>query len=112
MSHSVNGNGTQIKMYTTSWCPDCWRAKSVMRGNGVNFEEIDIESDEDARELVQKLNKGNMSVPTIVFPRRRCVDRAFDNGADDQTLHLIAQIHCTQAMLPPVVAPAHVGREL
>ena len=69
MSHSVNGNGTQIKMYTTSWCPDCWRAKSVMRGYMVsNFEEIDIESDEDARELVQKLNKGNMSVPTIVFP--------------------------------------------
>ena len=68
MSHSVNGNSTQIKMYTTGWCPDCWRAKSVMRGNGVEFEEIDIESDEEARELVQKLNKGNMSVPTIVFP--------------------------------------------
>ncbi len=68
MSNSVNGNDAQIKMYTTEWCPDCWRAKSVMRGQGVAFEEIDIEGDEDARELVQKLNKGNMSVPTIVFP--------------------------------------------
>ena len=68
MSTSVNRNGAQIKMYTTSWCPDCWRAKSVMRGNSVEFEEIDIESDEEARELVQKLNRGNMSVPTIVFP--------------------------------------------
>ena len=68
MSHSVNGNGAQIKMYTTSWCPDCWRGESVMRGQGVEFDEIDIEGDEDARELVQELNKGNMSVPTIVFP--------------------------------------------
>ena len=49
MSNSVNGNGAQIKMYTTGWCPDCWRAKSVMRGNGVEFEEIDIESDEEAQ---------------------------------------------------------------
>ena len=40
----------------------------MMKGSGVDFEEIDIESDEDARELVQKLNKGNMTVPTIVFP--------------------------------------------
>ena len=68
MSTSVNGNGVQIKMYTTDWCPDCWRAKSVMRGQGVEFEEINVEGDEEARELVQKLNKGNMSVPTIVFP--------------------------------------------
>lgn len=68
MSNSVNGNGAQIKMYTTQWCPDCWRAKSVMQGQGVAFEEIDISGDEDAQELVQGLNHGNMSVPTIVFP--------------------------------------------
>ncbi len=68
MTHSVTGNGAQIKMYTTTWCPDCWRAKSVMQSQGVEFVEIDIEGDEDARELVQRLNNGFMSVPTIVFP--------------------------------------------
>lgn len=68
MTNSVNGNAVQIKMYTTGWCPDCWRAKSVMRGQGVTFEEIDIEGNEEARELVQRLNNGSMSVPTIVFP--------------------------------------------
>ena len=68
MSHSVTGNDEQIKMYTTGWCPDCWRAKSVMQSRGVEFEEIDVESDEDAKELVQRLNNGFMSVPTIVFP--------------------------------------------
>ena len=68
MSHSVTGNGDNIKMYTTGWCPDCRRAKSVMKSQGVEYEEIDIEGDEDARELVQRLNNGHMSVPTIVFP--------------------------------------------
>ncbi len=68
MSHSVNTNDAQIKMYTTQWCPDCWRAKSVMRSQEVAFEEIDIGDDEEAGALVQRLNNGNMSVPTIVFP--------------------------------------------
>lgn len=68
MSHRLNENSTQIKMYTTQWCPDCWRAKSVMQDQGVPFEEIDIEHDEDAQDLVQRLNNGNLSVPTILFP--------------------------------------------
>ncbi len=68
MSHRLNENSTQIKMYTTQWCPDCWRAKSVMQDQGVTFEEIDIEDDEDAQDLVQRLNNGNLSVPTILFP--------------------------------------------
>lgn len=68
MSHRLNENSTQIKMYTTQWCPDCWRAKSVMQDQGVTFEEIDIEHDEDAQDLVQRLNNGNLSVPTILFP--------------------------------------------
>ena len=68
MSHSLNANDAQIKMYTTTWCPDCWRAKSVMQSQGVEFEEIDIEGDEEAVELVQRLNNGNRTVPTIIFP--------------------------------------------
>ena len=68
MTQSLTGEDAQIKMYTTTWCPDCWRAKSVMQSQGVDFVEIDIEGDEDARALVQRLNNGFMSVPTIVFP--------------------------------------------
>ena len=68
MPHSLKANDLQIKMYTTQWCPDCWRAKAVMKAQGVTFEEIDISHNEEATELVQQLNNGNMSVPTIVFP--------------------------------------------
>jgi len=57
-----------IVMYTTSWCPDCWRAKQVMTAMKVPYEEINITHDDEAIELVMALNNGNRSVPTIVFP--------------------------------------------
>jgi mycoredoxin len=67
MSH-MQPNGTAIVMYTTAWCPDCWRAKQVMDSMKVEYQEIDITHDQDAAELVIRLNRGNRSVPTIVFP--------------------------------------------
>ena len=57
-----------VVMYTTNWCPDCWRAKQVMSAMNVQFEEININEDEDAVDIVMNLNNGNRSVPTIVFP--------------------------------------------
>lgn len=58
----------RILMYTTPWCGDCVRAKQVMKAMQVEYHEIDITQDEDAAETVVQLNKGNRSVPTIVFP--------------------------------------------
>ncbi len=57
-----------IVMYTTNWCPDCWRAKQVMQSMNVSYQEININEDEDAVDTVIQLNNGNRSVPTIVFP--------------------------------------------
>jgi mycoredoxin len=68
MNHTANGNDSQVTMYTTTWCPDCWRAKRVMESMQVAFVEIDITHDQEAIELVEKLNRGNRSVPTILFP--------------------------------------------
>jgi mycoredoxin len=61
-------NNTQIVMYTTDWCSDCWRAKQVMKSLKVNFQEIDISADAEAAAKVIQLNQGSRSVPTILFP--------------------------------------------
>ena len=42
----------KIQIYTTQWCPDCWRAKRFLKENEVAFDEIDIEQDEQAVQLV------------------------------------------------------------
>jgi len=52
-------------MYTTTWCPDCLRAKSFLKLRGVAFKEINIEEDETAEEIVIKANKGKRKVPTL-----------------------------------------------
>ncbi|GIV79991.1 thioredoxin family protein [Litorilinea aerophila] len=57
-----------IVMYTTDWCPDCWRAKEIMKAMQVPYTEVNIIHDEEAAEEVIRLNNGYRSVPTIVFP--------------------------------------------
>ena len=57
-----------ITMYTTEWCPDCWRAKKVMDSLRVAYTEINISHDEEAIETVIRLNNGYRSVPTPVVP--------------------------------------------
>ena len=54
-----------VRMYTTSWCPDCWRAKRFLKSNRIEFEEISIEQNLEAAELVMKHNLGKRRVPTF-----------------------------------------------
>ena len=54
-----------ITMYTTEWCPDCRRAKSFMKERGVVFQEVDIEQDPTAEDIVMKANNGKRKVPTL-----------------------------------------------
>lgn len=57
-----------LTMYTTTWCGYCVRLKSQLRREGIEFAEVNIESDDAAAELVMSVNGGNQTVPTLVFP--------------------------------------------
>ncbi len=54
-----------IKMYTTTWCSDCRRAKSFLKQHGIEVEEINIEEHDGAAEHVMKINDGKRKVPTF-----------------------------------------------
>jgi mycoredoxin len=58
----------QLTMYTTSWCGFCRRLKRQLSRDGIELLEIDIERDPQAAALVMRLNGGNQTVPTILFP--------------------------------------------
>lgn len=58
----------KIKMYGTTWCGDCRRAKQVFQAEGVEYEWIDLAEHADAAAIVEKINHGNRTVPTILFP--------------------------------------------
>ena len=59
-----------ITMYTTTFCPDCRRAKSFLKERGVAFREINIEDDESAEEIVLRANRGKRKVPTFAVGDR------------------------------------------
>lgn len=58
----------EIIMYSTGWCPDCIRAKMVLKHLKVPFTEIDIDNDKHGYQVVVEHNNGVRVVPTIFFP--------------------------------------------
>jgi mycoredoxin len=54
-------------MYSTEWCGYCKRLKSQLNEIGITFEEINIEEVPGTAEIVEKVNGGNRTVPTLVF---------------------------------------------
>ncbi|MFZ9421835.1 MAG: mycoredoxin [Ilumatobacteraceae bacterium] len=56
-----------VTMYTTTWCGYCKRLKRMMQDDGINFVEVDIETTPGTAEIVEKVNNGNQTVPTLVF---------------------------------------------
>lgn len=55
-------------MYSTPWCGYCHRLKSQMERAGIDFEVVDIEQRPEAALVVERVNNGNQTVPTVVFP--------------------------------------------
>lgn len=58
----------KIVMYSTSWCPDCHRAKYILDEYGIEYVNIDVDKDEAGLAFVKQVNHGRRVVPTIVFP--------------------------------------------
>jgi mycoredoxin len=54
-----------VIMYTTHWCPDCWRAKHFLKQRGVSYREVNIEEDPSAEAIVLQANAGKRKIPTL-----------------------------------------------
>jgi mycoredoxin len=57
-----------LTMYTTTWCGFCRRLKSQLAREGIEMVEVDIEKDAAAAAFVMRVNGGNQTVPTVLFP--------------------------------------------
>jgi mycoredoxin len=60
----------EATVYSTSWCPDCWRTKRVLKEAAVPFGEVDIDEDEAAEEMVVQRSGGRRVVPTLRLGER------------------------------------------
>ena len=59
---------TAVTMYSTQWCGYFHRLKSQLDREGVSYEVVDIERVPEAAEIVERVNNGNQTVPTLVYP--------------------------------------------
>ncbi|MBI2766039.1 MAG: FAD-dependent oxidoreductase [Chloroflexi bacterium] len=58
---------TDIKMYGTSWCSDCKRAKKFFGEQRVHYDFIDIDGDAEGLAVVERVNNGKHIIPVLVF---------------------------------------------
>jgi len=54
-------------MYSTPWCGYCHRLKGQLSRQGIEFSEVDIERQPEAAAVVERVNGGSQTVPTLVF---------------------------------------------
>ena len=67
MSTTSDTTTATFTMYSTPWCGYCHRLKSQLDREGVTYEVVDIEQHPEAAEIVEQVNNGNQTVPTLVY---------------------------------------------
>lgn len=67
MTTTTPAPGT-VTMYSTTWCGYCHRLRTQLDSAGIAYEVVDIEQEPHAAQLVETLNGGDRTVPTVVFP--------------------------------------------
>lgn len=60
-------SSTAVTMYSTQWCGYCHRLRSQLDREGITYEVVDIEHVPDAAFIVEQVNGGNQTVPTLVY---------------------------------------------
>jgi mycoredoxin len=57
-----------LTIYSTPWCGYCHRLMRQLDREGVVYDVVDIEEQPEAADYVMRVNGGNQTVPTVVFP--------------------------------------------
>lgn len=81
----------KIEIYTKSGCPYCARAKALLDGKGVGYEERELNSDPSAREEMLGRANGRTTVPQI-FINGEHVGGSDDLGALESSGKLDAML--------------------
>ncbi|MBP6993963.1 glutaredoxin family protein, partial [Candidatus Woesebacteria bacterium] len=56
-----------IKFYGAGWCGDCVRSKKLLDEHNISYEYFDTDAKPEYAQAVEKINKGQRRIPTIVF---------------------------------------------
>lgn len=60
----------KVELYSTAQCPYCVRAKMLLDAKGIDYEEIQVDKDPVARDIMVKRSGGKRTVPQIFINER------------------------------------------
>ncbi len=60
----------KIEIYTTQFCPFCWRAKALLDKKGAAYEEVSVDGKRDLRAAMTERAGGSHTVPQIFIDNR------------------------------------------
>ena len=57
----------KITVYGAPWCPDCRRTKAFLMNHQVDYDWVDIDADAGGLAVVEGIQSGGRTIPTVVF---------------------------------------------
>ena len=66
-----------VEIYTKTFCPYCWRAKSLLESKGVEYKEIAVDFGGETKQVMVQRASGRTTVPQIF------IDGEHIGGSDD-----------------------------
>jgi glutaredoxin 3 len=54
-----------VEIYTKTFCPYCWRAKSLLESKGVEYKEIGVDFGGELKQVMIQRASGRTTVPQI-----------------------------------------------
>ncbi len=72
-----------LKVYGASWCPHCQKAAAFLEEKGIEFEYVDIESQEEAvvKKVIEVNGGDDWVVPTLEYRGKWREGKVFEAGA-------------------------------
>jgi mycoredoxin len=67
MPASSTAGTSAVTMYSTPWCGYCFRLRKQLDREGIAYDVVDIEQVPEAAQIVERVNDGNQTVPTMVY---------------------------------------------
>jgi glutaredoxin 3 len=55
----------RVEIYTKTFCPYCWRAKSLLDSKGVEYKEIAVDFGGEIKQVMVQRASGRTTVPQI-----------------------------------------------
>lgn len=60
----------EVEIYTSPFCPYCWRAKRLLDSKGVAYREINVTGDPELRRAMTERAGGRRTVPQVFIDGR------------------------------------------